>query len=141
MYHGFSDGDISTVSDRAVLQQAGGAQRGECRRLQKNARLFHGGPEMAHCSGGAGSESLRSIHNPAGHRGSGGRIATSSQVSRDGVEKGEAPAQLIATKYESDDIRVSGNSNDGRCASIPPWRDTVGRGDVNRRVELEVFGG
>jgi Tannase and feruloyl esterase len=127
MYHGFSDGDISPYRTvqyyNSLAKLSGGIQA-----LQKNARLFMV-PGVAHCFGGPGPNHFGQVFSSPGD--------SEPQPNHDilaslesWVEKGEAPAQIIATKYEHDDPGARVMRTMPLCV-YPAMARFKGRGDLN----------
>jgi Tannase and feruloyl esterase len=111
LYHGYSDGDITPFRTIQYYRDLAKLHGGYTT-LQKNARLFMV-PGMAHCGGGAGPNSFDSI------------AAIESWV-----EKGHAPASIIATKFDDDDPSGKVVRSMPLCP-FPAMAHYQGKGDVN----------
>ena len=127
MYHGFSDGDISPYRTEQYYNRLA-ELNGGMQALQKNARLFMV-PGMAHCSGGPGPNHFGQFITPPGTADPAPDHDIIASLER-WVEKGEAPAQLIATKYQGDDPRGRLTRTMPLCV-YPAMARFSGRGDVN----------
>jgi hypothetical protein len=126
MYHGYSDGDITPYRTiqyyRDLARQQGGYER-----LKERARLFMV-PGLAHCRGGPGPNAFGQPYLNA---------PTKADSQHDmlialerWVEHGEAPQQIIATKFERDDVTRPVVRTLPLCP-FPAMAKYVGSGDLN----------
>ncbi len=126
MYHGYSDGDITPYRTiqyyRDLAKQHGGYDG-----LKKNARLFMV-PGLAHCRGGPGPNAFGQPYLNA---------PTKADAQHDllialerWVEDGEAPQQIIASKFERDDVTKPIVRTLPLCP-FPAMAKYVGTADVN----------
>jgi Tannase and feruloyl esterase len=99
MYHGFSDGDITPYRTiqyyRKLAELNGGVDA-----LRRNALLFMV-PGMAHCEGGPGPNNFAQGTFSSENTNAENNILTALER---WVENKEQPKQLLATKFEGDDV-------------------------------------
>jgi len=125
MYHGFSDGDITPYRTiqyyRKLAELHGGLDE-----LRKQALLFMV-PGMAHCEGGPGPNSFAQGTYSSDRTDAEHNILTALER---WVENKEQPVQLIATKFEGDDVRGTISRTMPLCP-FPAMAKYKGFGDVN----------
>jgi len=112
MYHGFSDPALTPFKTILFYEQLADLTKGSYSALQKNVRLFMV-PGMQHCGGGPGPNVF-------------GTLAALD----DWVDKGQAPDQIIATKY-TNDRRTEPVIRRMPLCKFPEQAKYSGSGDVN----------
>lgn len=124
MYHGYSDGDITPYRTiqyyRELAQRHGGYEQ-----LRKHAQLYMV-PGMGHCMGGPGPTLFGQFFAP--HKSDPQHDIINAL--EEWVERGRQPAQLIATKYDKDDMERRAVVRSMPLCPYPAMARYTGHGDI-----------